>query len=334
MKNKTIILIIILLILSMITWFFLLKKKQTSTLNIDETDFTVTDTAAVDSLFIAAKDGRNNLFKRLSNGRWSINNKYLVREDMIKMLLETMKQMVVKRPVSQAARNNVIKTLAVNGNKVEVYSKGKLQKVFYVGGNTNDYLGSYFIMQGSENPYILHIPGFNGFISGRFDVKEIEWRNRELFQSTLRTIQSLSVSYPQKPVGSRQSVVDNMHIDENSFKIVYDNGEFKIEGINPIDTAKLISYLNYYQNIQIEHYFSSLKENFRDSLEQVTPLCIIRLTDINERNSKGIKMYSKKDNPDQMIGVLDKTDEIVSIQYYVFDKLMVKKDFFSKTNFK
>ncbi|MBW8050094.1 MAG: hypothetical protein FVQ77_07105, partial [Cytophagales bacterium] len=89
-KNKTIILVIILIVLSIITWFAIQKRQGTSTLSIAETDFTVTDTAAVDSIFIAHKDGRNNLFKRQPNGRWSINNKYLVRKDMIKMLLETM----------------------------------------------------------------------------------------------------------------------------------------------------------------------------------------------------------------------------------------------------
>lgn len=322
-KNKTIILIIILIVLSIVTWFAIQKRQQTSTLSIAETDFTVTDTAAVDSIFIAHKDGRNNLFKRLPNGRWSINNKYLVRKDMIKMLLETMNQMTVKRPVSRAARNNVIKTIAVKGIKVEIYSKGELQKIFWVGGNTNDWLGSYFIMQGSENPYVVHIPGFNGFISGRFDVLQIEWRNRELFQSTLRTIQSLSVSYPKWEMG-------NGNIPKKGFEIIFDSAGFKIEGIVRLDTTKLISYLNHYKNIQIEHYFGSLKEGFRDSLNQVTPLCIIRLVDIRAQNSNSITIYDKENNPDRMIGVIGKTNEIVSIQYFVFDKLTVKRSDFIK----
>ena len=330
-KNKTIILIIILIVLSIITWFAIQKRQQTSTLSIPETDFTVTDTAAVDSIFIAAKDGRNNLFKRLPNGRWSINNKYLVRKDMIKMLLETMNQMTVKRPVSRAARNNVIKTIAVKGIKVEIYSKGELQKTFWVGGNTNDWLGSYFIMQGSENPYVVHIPGFNGFISGRFNVYEIEWRNRELFQSTLRTIQSLSVSYPKWEMGNGKWEMKNGKISENSFEIIFDSAGFKIEGVIRLDTTKLISYLNHYKNIQIEHYFSSLKEGFRDSLDKVTPLCIIKLVDIHAQNTNSITIYDKENDPDRMIGVVGKTNEIVSIQHFVFDKLMVKRGYFIKS---
>jgi len=169
----------------------------------------------------------------------------------------------------------------------------------------------------------VHIPGFNGFISGRFDVHEIEWRNRELFQSTLRTIQSLSVSYP-----SEFSVY--LVESENSFEIIFDSAGFKIEGVIRLDTTKLISYLNHYKNIQIEHYFGSLKDGFLDSLDEVTPLCIIRLVDIRAQNSNSITIYDKENNPDRMIGVIGKTNEIVSIQYFVFDKLMVKRSDFIK----
>ena len=67
--------------------------------------------------------------------------------------------------------NSVIKTLASEGVKVELYTQNKkLYKTFYIGGETADFLGTYMIMEGAKKAYVIHIPGFNGFLTPRFNI--------------------------------------------------------------------------------------------------------------------------------------------------------------------
>src|SRR5687767_1169719 len=122
MKSKnTIILVVVLAVLAIGAYFFTQKKDSRSTLTGDDSEFQVADTASVDKIFISTKDGRNQTFTRKGKGEWVLNGKFDVRNDMMNMLLGTLKQMEVKRPVSRNSRNMVIKTLAVSGIKVEIY---------------------------------------------------------------------------------------------------------------------------------------------------------------------------------------------------------------------
>jgi hypothetical protein len=146
------------------TTVFLVTKYQNSTLKEELSDFAVEDTASIDKIFLSDKDGYKLLLERKTVSAWKVNNSFEARPDAIKILLETIHQIRVKAPVGRASFNNVIKKLAVKSTKVEIYQKGKIVKTYYVGGTTEDFLGNYMMIENSAAPFIIHIPGFEGYL--------------------------------------------------------------------------------------------------------------------------------------------------------------------------
>ena len=64
----------------------------------------------------------------------------------------------------------MVKSLASEGIKVELYDrKGEKIKAYYVGGATPDERGTYMIMENAEEPYVAHIPSWEGNLRFRFN---------------------------------------------------------------------------------------------------------------------------------------------------------------------
>ena len=133
-----------------------------------EKNFAIENIDEINKIFLSDRKGTNlTLYK--NDKVWKINNKYNVRNDAINTLLTTIKDIKVQRPVSNTSYNNVIRQLASTGVKVEIYY-GKKIKTYTVGGSTSNHLGTYMLMDEAKNPYIIHIPGFNGFLSPRYGI--------------------------------------------------------------------------------------------------------------------------------------------------------------------
>lgn len=135
-----------LLILIILTTAALLLRKQWGTLSVDETAFAIEDTAAIGKIFIADMQGGKVILTR-NNQYWTVNDKYIVRNDYMPTLLSTLKNLSVDRPVPDAAQANVLKEMASHNKRVEVFDrKGKLLKAYFVGGSSLDALGTYMVM--------------------------------------------------------------------------------------------------------------------------------------------------------------------------------------------
>ncbi|MDX1943374.1 MAG: hypothetical protein SFU99_22605, partial [Saprospiraceae bacterium] len=94
---------------------------------------------------------------------------------------------------------NMIKELAADGIKVEIYDRaGKTMKVYYVGGVTADERGTVFMMEGSEQPYVVHMPAFVGQLRIHYLLTEDDWRDRAIFREKPEEIQSVHIEYPQR----------------------------------------------------------------------------------------------------------------------------------------
>ena len=309
-SRNTLLLVVLLVLIGAAAYFFMNKGSEKSTLDSKETAFAVKDTASVDKIFISTKSGVSNTLSRQPNGRWLINNKYEARQDKINVLLETMYRMQVKRPADKASRNLAIRDFATLGRKVEVYQHGKLAKVFYVGQTTDDDLGTYFIMEGSENPYVLHIPGFNGFLNTRFDIAEDNWRSVPVFRSNSQGIKELKVEYVNDP--------------QASFTVNNNNGQYTVSGLKEVDQENVKAYLDNYVFINGQFFLPNPQNKLSDSLTLSKPAAIISVKDINPEKSREIKLYPK--NEDSFIALNEKTRDVMLVQTFVFDRLLIRKD--------
>lgn len=161
-------------------------------------EFAVKNPADVTKIFIADRTGQKALLER-KDGYWLYNGQYHARPTAIKTLFETLTEVQVQYIPPKAAEEHIIKSLAGEGIKVEIYTgSDKPSKVYYVGGVTSDERGTFMMMDGAERPYVVHIPTFIGQLRVRYLLGDDNWRDRSIFEEKPEEIQSVAVEYPQQ----------------------------------------------------------------------------------------------------------------------------------------
>jgi hypothetical protein len=321
-KEPIRLLIFVTILLSIGAFFVWVNDNKTSTLNIKETEFSIPDTANVNKIFLASKLGWQTTLEKI-NGQWYINKMYKASHGMVKMLMGTMHMQRIKRPVFAGERNTVIKNIAARGTKVEVYINGEIFKTFYVGGNTNKSEGTYFIMKGSENPFVVYLPGLRGFLDSRYIVKEDDYRDTQLFASSFKSLKRISVRYPK-----------NL---EKSFFIQKQEGELKLFGPEKFDQTQVDNYILNLKNTHIVNYLDLENDKVRviyDSLINLVPDAEIEVEDSKPGFSNSIKIYLNPGDPDGGYGIAQMAgdEKFVYYQDFVFRNLLVPSDFFLPKN--
>jgi len=338
-KSSSLIVISILLVLAGVSIYIYKSRSGLSTVDEDARNFAFRDTAAITRIFIADKDGKHSDIKR-TKGSWVVNDKYNCRSDAILNLLEVIKLVEVKMPVPKAQRESVIKYMAAQALKVEIYAGEELVKVYYVGHETEDGEGSYMLLADPESgknykdPYVCFIPGFKGYLLPRYIANENEWRDRLVINYTPPQIKQVSV---QNFEASADSSFTIQLANANSFKLL--NGKGANLSFN--ETA-LRQYLVYLQNISYEVLLTGKNKKLQDSLLAVKPFSAITVTTVDNKVEK-YNFYRKQFlgdinpehgvkydfDPDRLYLSFSDDREWALVQYFVFGKLLVSSNYFS-----
>lgn len=341
-KNRTIIIIIILLIAAA---FFLLNNNTYSTLQDDETAFNVEDTASVTKIFIADK-GVNQVLLQRENGEWYVDGKIRASQRAVEIILETLYKLRVKAPVSLASQDNVVRRMSAVSRKVEVYQMvyrinifdkirlfkhEKLTKVFYIGDATQDNLGTYMLMDGAEQPYIVYIPSFRGFLSPRFTPLPDDWKSHIIFDSKLADIKSVEVVFDREPENSfRVSASDGL----GNYDIIALQENRKLDDY---DTLKLLNLLTSFRDLRYESRLNNILTPMRiDSIVNSPALYELTLVEADD-DTVYVKMFEKRQaseeetgihtslipvDHDRVYGLVNDGEDFVLLQYYSFDKVL------------
>lgn len=282
MMKKNLRYLFLFLLLSFITGYLIYNNSK-STIRKELSDFAVSDTAGIDKIFMADKKGKQLLLERKATG-WILNGKIEARQDLVNLLLYTMKSLEVRSPVGKNLYNNTMKLLATNGIKVEIYSKQELIKTYYVGHPTMDNLGTFMYLEGSSVPFIMFIPGFNGYLTTRYNTNEKDWRSKNIFSLNPRSINEIKVT-------------DNNYVD-SSFTLLLKDSTYTIQTFNGkslrmIDFNKVYTYLSAFANAKYEVVFEDMASTFKDSLMKAGPYKIIQVKTITGQ-TKQVSLYRKK----------------------------------------
>ncbi|MBP6828041.1 MAG: hypothetical protein KA165_15870 [Saprospiraceae bacterium] len=196
--KRTLLLAALFLLLGGGAWYVLHKKSTNSgSANSWDMDFAVQNTGDIYKIFIADRNGRTATLER-KEGYWLYNGKSRARPTAVGSLLETISKVNVWYIPPNAAEKSMIKSLATEGIKVEIYDKaGNKMKAYYVGGVTNDEHGTFMMMENADQPYVTHIPSFVGQIRVRYLLGDDDWMDRTVFSEKPEEIQSVTVEYPQ-----------------------------------------------------------------------------------------------------------------------------------------
>lgn len=258
--------------------FFVLSDRKTSLWSSDA-DFALRDTAQIVRVFMADKNGGKVLLERSApHMPWQLNDSMTAEPKIVKMLLSTMHNLEIKYPVPQKAYNSVVKDLASSAIKVEIYTHShritlgsikllpytKKARVFYVGAATADNMGTFMIMEGSDKPYVVDMPGFRGFVAARFTTEPQDWLSHQFINIHYTQIGSIHIS----------SLSDN----SRNYSIQKLTKDYELRNslnnttISPYDTAALYSYLDGFKNINFElDLTTKLSTHQIDSILQVAP---------------------------------------------------------------
>lgn len=318
-RNKNIFLYIILLGLIAVASYYIMNSSKT-TIKGAYSDFAVEDTASITKIFMADKIGNTIKLVR-KDSYWEVNDKYRTRNDAINVLLTTIKGLKVKAPVPKTALETQIKHLAVKSVKVEIYTnKETPDKVYYVGGATQNNQGTYMLIENSTKPYIVHLRGFFGYLSTRYFTDEVLWRDSWLYKSKYENIASVSLDYPKNPENSFTAV----NLGNNEFELYKNQGKEKIEHF---DTVQVKVFISNFLRMGYEAPIINMRKGKYDSLLNVQPEKIYNVK-FNDGNSRDIVLYRVKGDtpikdqfgheteydPDRLYCFFDNFSELVTIQ--------------------
>lgn len=302
----------------------------------DWRNFAVEDTAAITKLFLADKQGNKVLIERKSPAVWMLNGKDVVRKDVIRTLLKTIKQIRTKSRVPKNARQNVLSSLATKGIKIEIYTTDaeEAEKVYYVGSETPTQEGTYMMQEGSPEPFITEIPGFTGYLTPRYPTTETSWKDPAIFRYKPEEIARIRVSYTDFPQESFQ--LEN----KGQANVIITN--VAGEALVNVDKIGAQRYLGTYSTLVFEDEARNLKTEKVDSILAQRPFASMDIVDVKGKATKLTFFHIKNTrdeldekgnpilyNPDRFHARVNDEKKLYVFQYYVWDRALVPITFFA-----
>lgn len=335
--GKTILYLVLLAVLGTGVYFFLFRNSD-SLYSEQNANFTIRDTGAIGKIFMVQNDGESLLIERDSTDNWIINKKYPAMSLQITNLLNCFRQQAALTPVSEKEHDRVIKLLASIATKVEVYDRqNKKIRTFFVAGQGPNYHGSYMILEGSDQPFLVEIPGFHGYLSPRYTTDLAAWRARYVFNIPAQQIRSISVHYDAEPL--------------SSFTVAQDNGKVRVD-VDPqlhdiateLNEIRAKEYLNLFTDINCEGYVNGLMH--MDSLIAVSPkqgtievttttgakqtLDLYRMPPTSNTMDP-VEKEAATEDIDRMYAILQHTHDTMIIQLRTFNPLLRRSyEFYAK----
>ena len=340
MKKNRVPLLIILILL--VVAAFLFVKTKWDTIDNRNNQFAVDDTAGITKIFMADKKNNSVILKRISPGSWSVNDSFAASKETVITLLKTIMSVDIKQPVSKTGREQIMKLLATNSVKVEIYQKvfridlfdkikwfphEKLVKTYYVGTATQDNMGTYMMIDNAEEPYITYIQGFRGFLYTRYSTDVKDWRDHTIFKLRYNQISSVEVDITDDPEGSFLAVkksareFDVTMLTDKSKTIVY-------------DTLKVMDLFASFEDIRFEALLNDLDKNEMDTILHSKPYIVLTVEETDGRKHV-VKTFLMKAPPsqidqlgnlvefdrDRLYALINNGKDLTVIQFYVFGRI-------------
>ena len=337
MKNNKILLAVFIL-LGLLSLIFLYQNKF-STIKEELKDFAVKDTANITKIFLADRNGKSITLTRKEDNQWYVNDKHKARRSNILNILEALYRVEIRMQVTKSGYNNVVKSLASSAIKCEVYLShvSKPSKIIYIGGQTEDGTGTFMILENSSAPFIVQIPGFNGYLTPRFNPIEQDWKDPILFSLHPEEIKSIEIAYANFP--------------ENSFRISKSKVGFEVTDINglnkinKVDSIACDNYLGMFQTVYYEAE-STMKKEKADSIISLPPPIRIKVENEKAKISE-LDIYpvpvtkaslAQQDSlgnqlnfdVDRVYGYLKSENIFTTIQQQAIEKLFRRKSDFDR----
>ncbi len=196
--NRSLLLLIAVVLLGGLAWWVTATDKTTTAPEerAAERRFGLSDFTQVGRIFIADRKGHQVNLTRGGITGWLADGRP-ANENVMANLQDAIVHLDVQSLPTHAAKPIMVKDLAANGILVQVFDQNDRKiRGYYIGGGTHDELGANAIVEGSEEPYVVHIPHFTGNPRQRFTHWDDEWRDKVYFRVNPDEVELLSIEYP------------------------------------------------------------------------------------------------------------------------------------------
>ncbi len=264
---------------------------------------------------------------KTANG-WIVNGKYKARMSNVELLLNGLHNVDVKYIPPKAAEEHILWDITAHGIQVDVYHKnGDLLKSYFVGGSNSDESGTHVLMNGSSQPFVVHIPAMDGSIRARFELTVDQWRDRHFLNFDPNDVQSIDVEYHRQP--------------SQSFRLEKSGRIYSVSPLHP----ELRKYPDNYRKGTSEMFIrdlsnlacESFKNNypFLDSIRRLQPFSSVRVTFKNDTSQlwintypNGIPVYSEFTGPLHRMFMDVTPGDFMGGQYQVIKGILRGYDYF------
>lgn len=284
-RKKNLRLLVILAVLVVVTVLLYSIGGERRGTNVETEQFAVADTAAITRVEIS-KNQEVTVLSRES-GRWLVNDKFSLDEGMRTVLLSVLHRVSVQRPVAEVVQEEVVDNLQQEGYRVSVYA-GNQRLMEYQAGGDREANVTYFKKPEEATPYVVHLPGYESYVAGLFEITENDWRDRIIMATDWNFIDSLRLIYPQNP--------------ESSFSIVFRNQQYQVPEVAEADTSILYNFMDQVSYILADRYIDRQEFPLYDSLSQTDPLAILKVKEIADNDADQVLFYPPLPGDDFLLG--------------------------------
>jgi len=245
--------------------------------------FQLRDTASIDKISFRSPELDNTL-QRTDSG-WIVNQKHRADENILRVLFSVMKQVEISRAVARSQREPLLESLQQEGIVVTFYNGEQVAERFTAGGNKTN-TQSYFV-DPNNDIYIVNLPGYDSYVSGIFEIPEIDWRNRLLLSTTLQSFIGLEMEYFTSA--------------KSGFEILSSGNNIELAGAAKADTAKVFDYAEQFMYFQVDQYYKKGANPVFDSLMNTEPFARLVVRDIRYPDGKRITFHHKTPGSPNML---------------------------------
>jgi hypothetical protein len=321
--QKNLLYLLLLIIVGAGVYFLVFKKKE-NVFGKTEASFTIKDTSDIGRVFLARSNGESITLTRTDSG-WTVNEKYKAHVSTLAGLMRTLKTQEAQAPVAENQHNSVITSLAGSSVKVEIYNRdGDKMRVFYVGGQSYNYGGTYMLLEGAKKPFQVKIPGFQGILAPYYNTDLADWRDRGVFRLAPDEIKTIRMEYPEEPLNSFTiQNGDNLNVEVDP----------AIKGSKSLNAKKAKAYLSFYENVNCEGYLMGV-HGIDSILSTVPKVCIIDVTNKKgsrqhveiyrmplTKRSKNIHLEEAEYDVDRFYAVMNNFQDTAIVQRWSFENL-------------
>ncbi len=301
--------IVALVVLSLLLYmFFVVRDSGMST----QQDLRLSKSEDIVQVILTGPEGEKVVLEQNPDGEWLLNDTIHADHHAVNNMLNILRRMEVRIPVSMVQRQEVMEEFSKAGVKVDIYAKrhlirlprgvnifpGRKHVAGYVLADATDMEGTYILAGRSDQPWLVHLPGLENGIRSVFSPDPHAWRSPVVISISPDRIKKIRAHFPGNPGQSFQ-----LTIDGSDFLFIDGKGsELDPESISRVHLGR---FLNAFREL---YYEKLLPGSANDQPADLKHPMFFSLTIIDVDGTETELLFFRRNAPDDGTLISDQRD--------------------------